>query len=159
MDITQTQEFFFKAMLEGWSAGGPRIQIPDMPGYKAIPFHDGDFYLLDCYCVIPNSPKSVGATTIWFQDAPVWVMNYGGLYEEKVIPFLKTALLVAYKADQFFGGRGLHYFSMKFSAGSFTYVNNPRHNFFSKFEGREEIFNSETGASLGWHEYWGMSLI
>lgn len=81
-------------------------------------------------------------------------MNYGGYYEERAIKFLKAALRKAYEARQFFGGRG----PLVFSEGSLVYVNQLRLNDFSKFEGREEVFNLGTGSSLGWHEYWGMTL-
>lgn len=154
INLREVEQFFFKAMVEGYAAGGQKIKIADMPNYKAIPFRDGDFYLLDRYCVTPHGPKSAGTTTIWFQDAPVWLMNYGGYYEERAIKFLKTALRKAYEARQFFGGRG----PLVFSEGSLVYVNQPRFNDFLKFEGREEVFDLDTRSSLGWHEYWGMTL-
>lgn len=155
IDLKEVEQFFFKAMIEGWTAGGKKIVIPHMPNYKALPFRDGDFYLLDRYCVTTHGPKSAGTTTIWFQDAPIWLMNYGGYYEERAIKFLKAAIRKAYGAHQFFGGRG----PLLFSEGSLVYVNQPRLNNFSKFEGREEVFDLETGGSLGWHEYWGLALI
>lgn len=155
MSIAQIQSFFFKAMVGGWAVGGKKIKIADMPGYKAIPFRDGDFYLLDRYCVTPNSPKSAGTTTIWFQDVPVWLMNYGGFYEESVIKFLKRALRKTYETHQFVGGRG----PLVHVKDLLVYVNQPRLNDFAKFEGREEVFNAESGASLGFHEYWGFSLL
>lgn len=155
MDMTRVQSFFFRAMVEGWATGGRKIKIAEMPGYKALPFREGDFSLLDCYCVTPNSPKSAGTTTIWFQDVPVWLMNYGGYYEEQAIKFLKRALRQAYEAHQFVGGRG----PLVHTEGSLVYVNRPRLNDFAKFEGREEIFDAQSGTSLGFHEYWGMSLI
>lgn len=155
MDIAQIQSFFFKAMVEGYVAGGQKIEIADMPGYKALPFRDGNLYLLDRYCVTPNSPKSAGTTTIWFKDVPVWVMNYGGFYEESAIAFLKRALRKTYEAGQFVGGRG----PLVYVEGSLVYVNQPRLNDFAKFEGREEVFNAKGVTSLGFHEYWGISLL
>ena len=157
MDMTLVQAFFFKAMIEGWAVSGQKINIPDLPGYKAVPFRDGDFYLLDCYCVTPHSSKSAGTTTIWFQGVPVWIMNYGGVYEERAIAFLKSMLRRAYENLLFVGGRGPY----RCSDGSFFYMNNPCPNDFYKFRGREEIFIMEGGniISLGFHEYWGMSLM
>lgn len=81
-------------------------------------------------------------------------MNYGGFYEKAAIEQLRYALRSAYVSRLFMGGRG-------FSCGgaSLIYVNMPHPNDFGKFEGREEIFNTGTGISLGFHEYWGMSLL
>lgn len=155
MNIAQIQSFFFKAMVEGWAIGGQKIKIADMPGYKAIPFRDGDFYLLDCYCVTPNSPKSAGTTTIWFKDVPVWFMNYGGFYEESAISFLKRALHNTYEVHQFVGGRG----PILYEEGNLVYMNHPDPNDFAEFEGCEEVFEAESGTSLGYHKYWGMSLL
>lgn len=153
--IDVIQSFFFKAMTEGWASGGQKIKIPDMPGYKGIPFRDGDFYLLDRYCVSPYSSSSAGTTTIWFKDVPVWVMNYGGYYQERAIPLLMTALRSTYGKANFVGGRG----PRVFRSGVMVYVNHPRLNGFVKFEGREEVFVAETSEPLGFHEYWGMSLL
>ena len=154
MDIAKIQSFFFKAMVEGYAVDGQKIKIANMPGYKAIPFRDGDFYMLDCYCVTPNSSKSAGTTTIWFQDAPVWFMSYGGFYEEGAIAFLKLVLRKTYEAQQFVGGRG----PLVYTESSLLYVNYPHHNDFAKFDGREEVFNIESRTSFGFHEYWGISL-
>ena len=155
MDIAQIRSFFFKAMMEGWAMNAQEIKTTDAPGYTSIPFREGDFYLLDRYCVSPNSSKSAGTTTIWFQDIPVWLMNYGGFYEKRTIACLKEALQRTYGVHQFVGGRGprMH------SKGSLVYVNQPRLNDFAKFEGREEIFDIESGELFGFHEYWGISLL
>lgn len=155
VDLKQIQTFFFKSMTEGWTTKDQKIEITDMPGYKAIPFRNGDFYLLDRYCVTPRSTKSAGTTTIWFQNIPVWLMNYGGFYEDGAILFLKQALRETYERGQFVGGRG----PLTYTDGSSVYVNKPLLNNFSKFEGREEVFDTKSGASLGFHEYWGMSLL
>ncbi len=158
MDIAQVQQFFFKAMLEGWTTGGQEVEMPNMPGYTALPFQEGDLRLIDCYCVNPMSRKSAGTTTISLQGIPVWVMHYGGFYEEGAIVFLKQALLKVYQDHEFIGGRG----PRLYVRGDLLYVNEPDGDF-TKFNGREEIFNIEDGlknkTSLGFHEYWGMSLL
>jgi len=155
--LAEVQAFFFKAMVGGWAVGGQKIKIADMPGYKAIPFRDGDLYLLDRYCVVPNSTKSAGTTTIWYKDVPVWVMNYGGSYEESAIKFLKSMLRMAYDSGIFCGGRGSRLGTD--SLRDLVYFNRPRLNDFAKFDGMEQIFNTRTGSCLGYHEYWGMSLL
>ena len=156
MDTERIREFFFKAMVEGWAAGAQKIKIDEMPGYKAIPFRDGDFYLLDCYCTHSDSPKSAGTTTIWFKEVPVWFMSYGGFYEERAIAFLKRALCKAYEAHEFVSGRG----PRRDVEGNLIYLNKPLLYDFAKFDGREAVFilNVEGEVELGFHKYWGMSL-
>ena len=155
MDTTQIQAFFFKAMVEGWATtgGGQKITIPQIPGYKAIDFTDGDFRLLDCYCVNSHSPVSAGTTTIWHQGNPVWMMSYGGFYTDSTIAFLKRVLLKTYEASQFVGGRGPRIYI----ESDLVYTNRVSGNF-NHFSGREEILNAETGALLGFHEYSGIDL-
>jgi hypothetical protein len=153
----QAKNFFFEGMMQGYAVSEKKIKIAKLPGYKAIPFRDGDFSLLDLYCVTPNSNKSAGTTTIWFQEEPVWIMQYSGYYEESAIKFLKTALCKAYEMRHFVGDRG----PVSYKENLFIYTNSPRRNNFTKFEGREEIFvNTADGqVSLGFHEYSGMSLV
>ena len=155
--LEEIQDFFFRAMLQGWVADGEKVSIPGMPGYQAFPFAEGDFYLLDCYVVNPESSKSAGTTTIWYQEKPVWVMLYRGLYQEDAIPVVKAALLETYHAGRFIGGRGPKQFKM----GNLEYTNDaPNDDQFTSFQGSESVRDTTYARpSLGWHRYWGMSLI
>lgn len=155
--IEEIKKFFFKAMINGYVSSDDKIKITEMPEYKAIPFKEGKFYLLDNYLTTPYSDKSAGTTTIWYNNKPVWIMHYGGYYKEPVIPLLKKALKKTYKTSQFFGARGPS--TLIDSENSLVYINSPKMNDFERFEGREEIFDIQKNISLGYHEYWGMSLL
>lgn len=154
VDILQIQSFFFRAMLAGWANGAVATDCPQMSGHKRILFYDGAFTISDRYCVAQDGVRSVGSTTIWFQHLPVWVMHYGGQYNEIAIPLLKNALLLAYQRKQFLGGRGVH----TLIEGSLVYYNQA-YGDFAKFSGYENIHDHTKGRSLGYHEYWGMSLV
>ncbi len=154
MDLAQIEAFFFRAMMAGWATDSDSSEIDCLPGHKAILYSEGDLRLLDLYCVNPNSPKTTGTTTIWFKDVPVWVMHYGGFYKDSAIAILKNALRKTYKDGVFVGCRG----PMIFQEDSLVYVNRLHIGNFGKFEGREEVFRPKDGVSLGYHEYWGMSL-
>lgn len=161
MRLMAIQEFFFKAMLGGWAAGGEKVELPDVVGYKAIPFVDGKFSLLDRWCVGEDLKRSAGTTTIWHANVPVWVMHYGGCYEEQAIPFVKSALEREYRGHRFQGGRGPRWYQ----EGALSYSNHirPRSDF-AEFSGREEVFYRDPQQApgtlfLGYHDYWGMSLI
>jgi hypothetical protein len=158
IDIKQIKSFFFKAMAEGWAASGEKKTVSPLPGYKAITFQDENYYLIDCYCVNPSSDKSAGITTIYFQDNPVWIMNYGGCYEKQVIDFLKLALTETINKQEFIGGRGPQKFAHREFKG-LMYINNPVLFDFSEFKGREEVYDFLTGIHYGYHDYWGMSLL
>lgn len=157
VNLAAVQAFFFEAMAQGWAAGAKAAEIPGTTpaGYKAIHFRRGNLWLLDYYCAAPVSDKSVGSTVIWYKDAPVWQMNYGGAYPKAVIPLLKQFLLSAYREQIFVGGRG----PLLQVRERFIYHNKPQPDDFSYFAGKEEIWDSPTGLCLGWHDYWGMSLL
>ena len=155
------EEFFFRAMMAGYVAEGViKAKVADMPGYKEIRYQDGDFLLVDRWCVNRTTQMSAGTTTMWHVGIPFWFMSYGGYYPESVINFLKKALGHSYSHSQFIGGRGPYVFA---DAGkSLSYVNHPRLNDFDRFEGREEIITTYddrcVGAVVGYHEYWGMRI-
>lgn len=153
--------FFFKAMQAGYAVEGiKKAKVVDMPGYKEIRYEDGEWLLVDRWCVNPDSEKSAGTTTIWHEGRPVWFMSYGGYYPEHLVPALKKALRLTYEKDTFNGGRGENVGD--FEAGIF-YVNTIERGDFSDFRGREEIStrSSEScvGETAGYHEYWGISLL
>lgn len=155
VDVREVQEFFFKAMLGGYAAGAKKTPLPGVPGFKLIPFREGNLTLFDSYTVNPESGKSAGTTIIWYKDVPVWMMACGGFYEKEAVPFLKRALLHAYERKEFVGGRG----PLVFKSDTLIYTNSPHLNTFERFGGRESVFDEVMGDSLGWHGYWGMSLV
>lgn len=159
-----TEQFFFDAMVRGWVAKAENKFIPELPGVKAIPYRfEGtgdikDFYLLDWYVATKESDVSAGSTMIWSKDKPIWVMHYGGSYQERAIDFLKAVLARAYERREFFGGRGQPFCMMP--EWGMVYINRIVPNSkFTSFEGREEIFDYCTRESLGWHKYWGIALV
>lgn len=169
--IVEARDFFFEAMRKGYAGGAEKTSIPGLPGIEAIPYKfDGkgyivDFYLMDWYAAPEGSLKSAGSTMIWYKDQPVWVMHYGGFYQNKAIPFLKEALFTAYQRRMFYGGRGQSFYLNpewemgyinRLASGDFFPMDIEA---FESFEGREEIFDLQTSESLGWHRYWGCTLI
>lgn len=154
--LNQIQFVFLEAMAHGWAQGVQEIEIQEFPGTKAIPFVSGEFRVLDCYTVTPNSRNSSGTTTIWYQNQPVWIMHYGGWYAKSAIPFLKTCLHRAYVEERlFYGGRGPTWVRYK---QQMVYLNNIARPAFEDFEGEERINDIRTNC-LGYHWYRGMSLL
>ncbi len=158
-DISWVEAMFFTAMQAGYAIEGtPKVQVIDMPGHKEIRYEDGpDLLLVDRWCVNPDSRKSAGTTTIWYQGTPVWFMSYGGYYTEAGARFLKEALRTQYCVEgRFEGGRGPKVCSDP--VAMLLYVNKTESNEFERFRGREEVSHLQSG-SLGYHDYWGMSLL
>jgi len=155
--LDQVKEFFFVAMMQGYVGNKSKVKIASMPGFKEIDVIAGLWRCLDRYCVNSVSRKSAGTTTIWFENDPVWIMNYSGWYDESAIDFLKSALRSNYEKSIFVGGRGPTYF---FESGSpFTYSNFGCIGMtFARFQGQEQI-NALNHGNLGYHNYWGMSLL
>ncbi|MEK7461523.1 MAG: DUF5680 domain-containing protein [Patescibacteria group bacterium] len=154
-DLRSVQDAFFMAMAGGWAQDARKIQVPELPGSKGVPFVWGDFRILDCYLVTTYSERSAGMTVIWCHDQPVWVMYYGGWYAKVAIPFLKSCLQRAYVYEhRFYGGRGPVFVRDE----RFTYVNKIERNDFSDFAGEERVFDLNE-LCLGYHWYRGMSLL
>lgn len=152
-DLQSIQNKFFDAMVQGWvcNTDAKKIEVPEFPGSKAIPYEHGPFRVLACY--MTNFNFSTGTTTIWFRGKPVWVMHYGGWYEKEAIPFLKRCLSRAYAERRFYGGRG----PVFVRDDRFTYINRIERNNLRDFAGEEKIFDLSEKC-LGYHWYRGMSL-
>ena len=146
--------FFFEAMLLGWAAGGKKKTIPAFPNHKVVEHIDDNLRLLDMWSETPSSNKSSGSTTIFLDDIPVWAMHYGGWYTEEAAEIVKAALREAYEKNQFFGGRG----PIEFVHNGIFYANRPQGDF-NNFSGREELRRIDHSEILGFHEYWGISLL
>ena len=142
---------FFDAMLEGYAnPKAEKAPFPGLPGSKSITYKDGDFTVIDCYFVREGSDASHGFTLITFKDVPIWIMRYGGWYKKEVIPFLKSALMAAYRERQFFGGRGPIQFMNE--EKTLVYQNSGDLYPFSNFHSSEQIRSIVDGKLLGFHE-------
>ena len=154
--------FFYEAMLAGYAVEGTKkAKVVDMPGYKEIRYENGKWLLVDRWCVNPQSDKSAGTTTIWHEGEPIWFMSYGGYYPEHYIPVLKKALRLTYEKKTFKGGRGESGGDFEAGVLYINIVEQPSD--FSHFKGREEIIARPDATCIaevvGYHEYWGMSLV
>ena len=153
--LERAKELFFEAMVSGYA--NPKTKkttLEGLPGSKVILFEKDEFKVTDVYFTHLGSDLSSGMTIIHHQDKPIWIMHYGGWYKEEAIPFLKEVLRIAYQKVYFSGGRGIN----PFQNNSFLYLNKVERNSFSDFKGREEIYHGN-GSFLGFHEYFGGSLI
>jgi len=157
---------FIKAMRAGYAVEGvKKTKVANMPGYKEIRYEDGQWLLVDRWCVNPNTDRSAGTTTIWHDGWPVWFMSYGGHYPQSAIPFLKGALGHQYCCEGvFLGGRGparCLVSDLPLSDGpDLIYVNECQGDF-EHFSGKEKILAPQPLAGevlVGYHEYWGMGL-
>jgi hypothetical protein len=150
------KQAFFKAMMDGYAGDRKNsIKTTTPDGYKTIEFTDGEFKVVDRYCITPDSDHSAGTTTIFFKNVPVWWMSYGRRYPKNTISFLKEALKKAYGVGEFCGGRGPDFFTKD----SLQY-HNAWAGDFSRFQGGEEVFARLMVSELvGFHKYFGMSLL
>lgn len=152
------EQFLFDA--PGYESGASKIRVPGLPDdEKIIQFSEDLFEMTDQYVVAPNG-RSTGVTKIRYDGKIVHVSHYGGWYRPdmpEVLDFLKLALLQTKRTREFIGGRGPRCFPNK--EGTLVYINIPEINNFSRFRGKEEIFQVLTGVSLGFHDYWGMSFL
>jgi len=153
--LKEAKRYFFLAMLAGWAGGAKAVPVPNKPGFKQTNYQDGDFHVLDEYGKGRGSNKSVGTTTIWYFNEPVWVMTYGGHYRKDEVPFLKNVLVAAYEKGRFYGGRGSYSENR-----DLAYINaEHQSSTFSDFKGCEMIITRVGNTPLGHHWYHGMALL
>lgn len=155
--VTELEKFFFEAMLDGWAAGGAKQTVPGMPGYKKIVYtrspSDG-LTLVDLYCVRPGSLWSAGTTTIFRGGWPRWFMQYHGWYSAEGSSVCRYALMDAYEARRFSGGRGRHVYRIP-SIGLVYRNENPSYDF-GRFSGHEVVESMADPAVIhGEHWYAG----
>lgn len=162
--VAEIMAFFFRAMVNGYAdPNRKKTGIPQLPGYKLVYFDEGKFVLVDMWHTTPGSKISSGTTTIWYNGIVVWVMHYGGWYEESVIPFLKRALMRNYEQAFFLGGRGPD--RLEGEDHALAYFNKVEKSGFADFKGQEEIISMSQrsgfplGQKLGQHDYFGMLMI
>lgn len=157
----QVEAFFFRAMQAGYAqVGRTTAPVAEMPSSKSIPFREGDWYLLDVWFTNRESGKSAGTTQIWYKGQLVWFMHYWGYYEERAVPFLKSALRQQYGYEAFCGGRGPRITRYRTGDEYLIYRNQPESNDFGDFHGSEEIMDASGGIEvLGYHEYMGRMLV
>lgn len=156
-------------MQDGYAGNAKKSTITELPNSKVITFKKGKWTVVDCYFVTLLSNSSFGTTIIYYDDVPVWMMQYHGEYPKEAIPFLKRALRSCYDHGKFVGGRGPTTYEERDGQG-YTYHNSlPMSDFHSNephnFAGREDIvkyYRYRYGVRsrvVGWHEYSGQLLI
>lgn len=96
MDNSTTQliAFIMRAKRNTYAAGGPEV-TPSRPSSKDLPYREGRYHYIDTYL---GSFNFIGEEAVWFNNEPVWGMNYYGRTLVPEIPdgfseCLKTALM------------------------------------------------------------------
>jgi len=173
--IEVIQEFFFEAALATYAGGAKKGTITDFSCSNAYRYQRGDFYYVKTY--FTNGEWSGGQTLIYFQGAPIWIMQCQGWCKNDdpgIVAFLKEVLRVAYERKQFFGGRGSNSISYRDSSlptnperrelfyTNEAYGGSNEIGPFKKFIGHERIEGftpSLENEMFFWHRYQGMLLI
>lgn len=145
------QRVFFLAMQAGYVNDPKKTTISELPGSKSIELNYGKWRVLDVYAVTPRSDMSAGTTHIWYENVPVWMMQYMGEYPEAAIATLMRALAGNYAQSVWNGGRGPAFYD----GGEFCYENNvdPGSEFAGRSSGEEFMMRRCGGGVVGWHRY------
>jgi hypothetical protein len=166
--LAETQKFFFQGASRGWAGGnsGSLLQkndgTPSMENWREVIYQDhlgfAGYHFADRWGTDPDSGRPSGSMIITHWNIPVWGMWVGGeSYNNDVIRFLRKVLLLSYREQKFFGGRG----PQEHRESNLLYTNVFEGNF-SRFSGREQIEYVTSGGAkqlAGSHEYWGGSFV
>jgi len=158
----RAQQTFFDLMLAGYAADAiPErvVRFKGDLGTKCNTWGDPkDWFAIDEWRSTQCGNGSNGTTSIYYRTHPIWEMQYGGFYPERVIPFLKKALSANYIHQIWIGGRGPKvYFD-----SVYRYRNRPTDmSLFEEFKGKETIHEQVDGqwTEIGHHYYRGGFLI
>ena len=163
----EIKAFFLEASAKTYAAGVSKRTVASFPGSKVLSYEslghaDRLWQYVDCY--YSSGRRSFGQTTISVSGITLWGMQYRGFWqsedEERVIPFLKRALMAAYGAKAFVGGRGPRVY--RETEGGLLYCNYPESDDFTNFKGHEEIVDDTNAATLSGflfrHKYEGLLL-
>jgi len=160
VNLSIIQKVFWLSMHEGWCSDTKVAKQESLllPGYKLISFRVDKFSVLDAYCTTPLNDMSEGKIVIWFEQVPVWTMNYGGQYPKEVIPLVKLAIQQSLAFQQFSGGRGPQQF-LHHDFIDYEYTNElkPGYGEFGNFKGYERVLQGDV--VVGFHNYQGTALI
>jgi hypothetical protein len=141
----ELEEFITKAKKATYASKGEGQTEAD--GSKTLQFKDGEFTYRDKYF---GSYGFGGEEVVWFKEKPVWVMNYYGRIEKRIIDpetifvFLRRALLKIHPKRPFRGPN--HY-----EEADFEYTNSNIGDI-TRFIGTEQIaYKGETVYKLEYH--------
>ena len=155
--LKEAQAFFFEGMLRGYADKSIEpSSVPGKPGFEQNVYQKNDWLLVDEWGANPETHRSFGTTTIWYNNAIAWMMQFYGRYEKDAIPFLKKALNHAYQMKLWNGGRGpLEYREKDWQYSCVLVLSG-----FEEFEGQEWIHDmSRKDNNRGFHHFVGRSLI
>jgi hypothetical protein len=105
--LEQLEAFIVKAKAVTYVGGGAKSP-PCRRGSHDLQFRDGDFFYLDSYF---GGADFIGQEVVYYQDRPVWAMNYYGriLKPEMIEPaeagrIIQQSLSAMYREGRFLGG-------------------------------------------------------
>jgi len=136
MNLQELARFIVKAKRNTYARKGEGLRSEDES--KNLQYKEGDYFYRDRYF---GSEKFGGEEVVWFKEKPVWLMNYYGGIEKKIVDservfaFLRQALLQVSVDRPFRGPRF-------YKEGNFEYVDSSTGDI-KCFKGREEITYQE----------------
>ena len=135
---------FLGAMVLGWPAGNDGNPSEKLLGFQCFSAVSHGCRLLD-YWTITEKDKSekeesfFGFTIIYAGEKPAWTMNYHGWVRKGASEIVRKALMEAYTAKQFYGGRGVPLLEYKGMRYTNTLFPNVPPGDFTKFMGHEKV--------------------
>lgn len=154
----------------GWVAGVEGKEVRDMRDFRVNTFSKGLFLVRETYGIPKVAVSRDGdvridfsrAISISYKEKKAWFMEHKTLKPPKVqktsfcreedLPFLKLALMQAYKEGKFVGGCGL----VNWPDERLSYENKPVQSGFTLFSGHDKIHtNGVVSEIFGLFEYHG----
>jgi hypothetical protein len=153
-NIKPVVDIFFRSAKEGWVSNKAPLKYPTLPWAWQTMYYDSPWRVTDTWEKTGWTNQTGGVIRIYFENTPVWMMQYFGAYSPEVIQFLKSALFENYRQHIFIGGRG----PWKYRYENLEYCNEiAEDSSFQNFHGIETVWRD--GILVGEHRYHGGLMI
>jgi len=92
INLDKLKKFIIESRENTYAADSKQIENPRISGSVQLEYQKADYFYQDIY--FAGSKIFIGQETVYFNNRPVWAMNYlGDIAKQEILSFLKLSLL------------------------------------------------------------------
>lgn len=91
VNLDKLEKFITEARRNTYAVGSKSIENPRLSGSTQLEYQKADYFYQDIY--FTGSKRFIGQEIVYYNNKPVWAMNYfGSIVEKEILDFLKKSL-------------------------------------------------------------------